>query len=152
MMPNSHKGNGYKNTHTGVPIDHDLLEILTPVISNRPKSAILLERWRNKQVPGTIRWERSDRGEWRTSSELNRPWYEIRNEAGLPEVIQYALRHSSIIRWLKAFVPTSLVAALHDTSEAMLRRHYGRHIADSLDDIAAGAVVPLMGRPVQEVV
>ena len=151
-MPTSHKGNGFKNAHTPVPVDADLIDVLKPVMTNRPKTAPLLERWRYEQVPGSIRWQRSERGEWRTSSELNRLWNEMRIEVGKPDVIQYALRHSSIIRWLKALMPAQYVAVLHDTSEAMIRRHYGRYIVDRLDDIAAAAVVPLMGKKSPNVV
>ena len=62
----------------------------------------------------------------------------------MPDVIPYALRHSSIVRGIKAGLPIRLVAALHDTSVAMIERHYSRWIVDGLDELAAGAVVPLV--------
>jgi len=75
---------------------------------------------------------------------LVRPWHAIRERAGLPDVIPYALRHSSIVRGIRANLPIRLVAALHDTSVAMIERHYGRWVADGLDALAASAVVPLL--------
>ena len=48
------------------------------------------------------------------------------------------------MRGIKANLPIRLVAALHDTSVAMIERHYGRYIADGLDELAARSVVPLV--------
>ena len=62
----------------------------------------------------------------------------------MPEVIPYALRHSSIVRGIRANLPIRLVAALHDTSVQMIERHYGKWVVDGLDDLAARAVVPLV--------
>ena len=62
----------------------------------------------------------------------------------MPDVIPYAFRHSSIVRGIRANLPIRLVAALHDTSVAMIERHYGRFIADGLDELAARSVVPLI--------
>jgi len=59
-------------------------------------------------------------------------------------VIPYALRHTSIVRGIRANQPIRLVAALHDTSVTMIERHYGRYIADGLDELAARSVVPLV--------
>ena len=60
------------------------------------------------------------------------------------DVVPYALRHSSIVRQLRAGLPVRLVAALHDTSSAIIERHYAAAIVDALDDVAAGAVIPLV--------
>lgn len=62
----------------------------------------------------------------------------------MPETIPYALRHTSIMRGLKAGLPIRLVAANHDTSVEMIERHYGRFISDALDELAARAVIPLV--------
>ena len=62
----------------------------------------------------------------------------------MPDVIPYALRHSSIVRGLKANLPIRLVAALHDTSVQMIERHYAKWIADGLEELAAQALVPLL--------
>jgi integrase len=53
-----------------------------------------------------------------------------------PDVTLYALRHTSIVRQLKAGVPIRVVAALHDTSVQMIERHYSKYIADVSDDLA----------------
>jgi len=144
MMPVSRKGRGGKSGSSPVPVGKDVLEALLPAITGRSRDAFLLERWRQKQVAGSIRWERVGRGPWQTPSEIVRPWGQIRELAGLPGVIPYALRHSSIVRGIRANLPIRLVAALHDTSVAMIERHYGRWIADGLDELAARAVVPLV--------
>lgn len=144
IVPASRKGKGKKGTGTPVPIGPDIMEALSPAVTGRAKDAPLLERWRSKQVAGTIRWERSGRGAWQSSSELNRTWAAIRERAEMPDVIPYAFRHSSIVRGIRANLPIRLVAALHDTSVAMIERHYGRFIADGLDELAARSVVPLI--------
>jgi hypothetical protein len=61
-------------------------------------------------------------------------------------VIPYALRHSSIVRGIRANLPIRLVAALHDTSVPMIERHYGRWIVDGLEELAARAIVPLVSQ------
>lgn len=144
MMPVSRKGKGGKSGSTPIPIGADVMEVLLPATAGRAKDAVLLERWRSKQAPGGIKWERVGRGAWQTPSELGRPWDAIRERADMPEVIPYALRHSSIVRGIRFNLPIRLVAALHDTSVAMIERHYGRYIADGLDELAARAVVPLV--------
>ena len=77
----------------------------------------------------------------------------MRERAKMPEVIPYALRHSSIVRGIRAGPPLRLVAALHDTSTAMIERHYAKWITTGLDEMARAAIVPLVpedgGRVVQ---
>jgi hypothetical protein len=71
-------------------------------------------------------------------------WADIVAAAGLPAgTVPYSLRHSSIVRGLAAGLPTRLVAALHDTSSAMIEKHYAAFIADAMDELAARAIVPL---------
>ncbi|WOS64256.1 tyrosine-type recombinase/integrase [Sinorhizobium fredii] len=144
MVPASRKGRGIKSGSTPVPVGKDVLDALLPVMTGRTDDAPLLERWRWKQVSGGIRWERAGRGPWDSAGEIMRPWHDIRARAEIPGVIPYALRHSSIVRGIRANLPIRLVAALHDTSVAMIERHYGRWIADGLDELAARAVVPLV--------
>lgn len=145
MVPVSRKGRGGKSGSTPVPVGKDVLDALLPVTVGRENDAPLLERWRNKQVAGEVgRWEKHERGPWQSPSELTRPWNAIRDRAEMPDVIPYALRHSSIVRGIRANLPIRLVAALHDTSTPMIERHYGRWIADGLDELAARAVVPLV--------
>ncbi|HET7575693.1 MAG TPA: integrase [Sphingomicrobium sp.] len=144
IMPVSRKGKGSKVAGTPIAIGSDVLSALRPVTAGRPGTAPLLERWRRKQVAGGIRWERAARGPWQNASELRRSWEIIRGRSGMPDVIPYALRHTSIVRGIRANQPIRLVAALHDTSVAMIERHYGRYIADGLDELAARSVVPLV--------
>lgn len=145
IIPVSLKGKRGKTGSTPFPLGRDVLDAMAGATSGRSKDAPLLERWRSKQVAGSIRWERIGRGAWRTASELNRPWAAIRERADLPkDVVVYSLRHSSIVRFLSDNQPIRLVAALHDTSVAMIERHYGRFIADGLEEMAARSVVPLV--------
>jgi integrase len=51
-----------------------------------------------------------------------------------PATTPYALRHSSIVRMLLASVPTRVVAAHHDTSVAMIEKHYARYIVGDPSD------------------
>ncbi len=145
MVPTSRKGKGRKARATPVPIGPDVLAALLPAIKGRAPGEPLLTRKRLAQAAGSIRWVEAGRGAWGTPSELVRPWAAIREAVGLaPDVVPYALRHSSIVRGIRAGLPLRLVAAMHDTSVAMIERHYGRWIADGLDDLAAAAVVPLV--------
>ncbi len=144
MVPASRKGREGKTSHAPVPVGVDVLDALLPAATGRAKDAALLERWRHEQVAGGIQWQRAGRGQWMAAGELTRPWRLIRERAGMPSVIPYALRHSSIVRGIRANLPIRLVAALHDTSVAMIERHYGHWIADGLGDMAAAAVMPLV--------
>lgn len=149
MMPVSRKGRGKKKvSHVAVRVGEDVIAELRPAVAGRRGTEPLLERWRHKQVPGTNgkpQWVRDKRGPWLNASELTRPWQQIISRAGLPaDVVPYALRHSSIVRQLRAGLPVRLVAALHDTSSEMIEAHYAAAIVDALDSLAAGAVVPLV--------
>jgi integrase len=58
------------------------------------------------------------------------------------EVTMYCLRHSSIVRMLLRNVPIRLVATLHNTSAAMIERHYSRHITEHcIDDITRAGLL-----------
>lgn len=48
----------------------------------------------------------------------------------------YTLRHSSIIRQIRANVPLRVIAFTHDTSTAEIERTYGRYLNDASDDLA----------------
>jgi len=144
LVPQSFKGKKRAVEYTRVQVGDDTLAALAKVIVDRPASAPLLERWRLRQT-GPMEWERVDRGSWRSSSEMLRLWKRAARDAGLPaSSIPYALRHSSIVRGLRFGLPIRLVAALHDTSVAMIERHYSRWITEGLDELAARAVVPLI--------
>lgn len=144
MVPASRKGREAKTGHVPVPVGADVLDALLPAVTGRAKDAVLLERWRHTQIAGSIEWQRSERGPWLAAGELTRPWRLIRARAKMPDVIPYALRHTSIVRGIRANLPIRLVAALHDTSVTMIERHYGRWIADGLTEMAAAAVMLLV--------
>jgi integrase len=151
MVPESFKGKKHATAYIRVQVGADTLAVLAPAIEGRPPSAPLLERWRHIQVKTAKRlnatqvWERGERGPWTTPSEMSRLWHQACDDAGVPaSTIPYALRHSSIVRGLRFGLPIRLVAAIHDTSVAMIERHYSRWITEGLDEMAARAVVPLI--------
>ena len=152
LVPVSRKGRVGKSGTTPVAVGKDVFEALLPAVAGRSVDAPLLERWRHKQAAGGIKWERAGRGPWQSSSEIVRPWHVIRQCVRMPDVIPYALRHSSIVRGIKAGLPIRLVAAMHDTSVPMIERHYSRWIVDGLDELAARAVVPLVPQDAGKVV
>jgi integrase len=57
------------------------------------------------------------------------------------DVTIYCLRHSSIVRMLLANIPIRLVASLHNTSVAMIEKHYSKHIAEYGDEHARVALL-----------
>ena len=123
MMPTSRKGRGKKKiTQRPVPITASLAERL----ANR-KGTLLL---------------RPNGGTWNKSNHSRR-FTEAAKVAGLdPSVVTiYALRHTSIVRQLLANVPVRVVAALHDTSVAMIEKNYSKYIADHADELARKALL-----------
>lgn len=144
MVPQSYKGRKRQLEYIRVQVGADTLAAIAPAVTGRPLSAPLLEHWRLRQV-APMEWERVDRGAWSAPSEMTRMWKRAMADAGLPAAtIPYALRHSSIVRGLRAGLPIRLVAALHDTSVAMIERHYSRWITEGLDELVARAVVPIV--------
>ena len=145
MVPASHKGKGPKTqSHVPVPVGADVLEALRPATAGRTGTETLLLRPRWRQTSPT-EWKVVDRSAWRSAAELARPWADIIAKAQLPAgIVPYALRHSAIVRGIRAGLPIRLVAALHDTSTAMIERHYAAYIASALDELAGRAVVPLL--------
>ena len=145
MMPTSRKGRGQKQIeHTAIAVSREVIDSLAPVLDGRKRDAVLLERWRHIQKSPTD-WSQDRRGPWKSASELARPWSQILQETGLSsDIIPYCLRHSSIVRGLRAGLPTRHVAALHDTSSAMIEKHYSAYIVDAMDDLAAKAVTSLL--------
>jgi integrase len=147
MIPQSFKGKKRSLQYIRVVVGADTLAALAPVVDGRPFSAPLLEHWRLRQI-GPLKWERDNRGPWVAPSEMTRQWKRAVEAAGLPAVtIPYALRHSSIVRGLRAGLPIRLVAALHDTSVQMIERHYSRWITEGLDELVARAVIPIVSEP-----
>jgi integrase len=153
MVPVSHKGKGEKQiTHIAVPLPKDVVERLLRVARGRPGHETLLLRWHHRQVAGNSnvglapRWERVERRPWANAAALARPWDRILSRACLSsDLVPYCLRHSSIVRGLRAGLPVSLVAAVHDTSAAMIEKHYGAFIVDASEDLLRRAMVSMSG-------
>jgi integrase len=151
MVPTSRKGRGLKaRTHIAVPLPADALARLRPLVAARRGNAPLLLRWHHKQIEGDKatgrlpEWVQTERRSWRLAAEMTRPWRAALTAAGLPgDLIPYCLRHSSIVRGLRVGLPVRLVAAAHDTSVAMIEKHYAAFIVDATEDLLRRALVPL---------
>ena len=84
---------------------------------------------------------RSDGEPWNADSpsgDYRHRFADVVEVVGLPaSATMYLFRHSSIARRLLQGMQISVVASLHDTSEAMIRAHYGKFIIedDAVDDI-----------------
>jgi integrase len=131
MMPKSAKGGGRnrsqkKHERCSVPITVQLAAKLREAAKDRAGDAPLLT-----QCDGSA-W--ADNPGQRYHRHIDK----IVMAIGLdPAVISiYSMRHSSIVRRLLQNVPVRLVAALHDTSVAMIERHYAKYIAEHADDHA----------------
>ncbi|HEV2572013.1 MAG TPA: tyrosine-type recombinase/integrase [Beijerinckiaceae bacterium] len=148
MVPTSRKGKGKKQiAKTAVRVGQDVIDALKPAIAGRKGTEPLFIRWRHIQTSPTV-WTRDHRGAWKTASEFTQPWKAIIEQAEMPaDTIPYCYRHSSIVRGLRAALPVKLVASLHDTSAAMIEKHYAAFIVDAMDELAARAVVPLSTAP-----
>jgi integrase len=55
----------------------------------------------------------------------------------------YALRHTSIVRLLEQNVSTKVVGAWHDTSAAMIEKHYSVHISDHTEALQKQTMLDL---------
>jgi hypothetical protein len=122
MMPVSRKGRGKKQvTHRAVPISQALADKLGKL-----------------KARGGLPFKDADGTSW---LEINLPWRFASAIDGVnlnnpDKVTMYAFRHTSIVRQLLAGVPTAVVARLHDTSTAMIEKHYSAYIADHTDALA----------------
>ncbi|WP_046862727.1 tyrosine-type recombinase/integrase [Microvirga massiliensis] len=146
MVPLSAKGKGAKaRRHVPVPVGPDVIDQLRPILNGRKGHEPLLERWRYRQTSPTV-WERHERGPWKAAAELTRPWKEIVKAAQLPAgTAPYALRHTSIVRSLRNNISTRFVALAHDTSVAMIEKHYAAYVSDHVSEIMRRAVEPVIG-------
>jgi integrase len=162
MVPLSRKGRGTKaQSHVPVPLPDDVVARLRALVAGRPGHDPLLMRWHHVPVPGEPAkgrlpsWERAERRPWRHAAELTRHWHRALADAGLSAgLVPYSLRHSSIVRGLRAGLPVRLVAAVHDTSMAMIERHYAAFIVDQTEELLRRAVVPMAAAtvsPIREV-
>ena len=136
MMPKSAKGGGRnrsqkKHERYSVPITVQLATKLREAARGRAGDASLLLQ--------------SDGRPWDNNPGQNyhRDVDKVVVAIGLdPAVVtMYSLRHSSIVRMLLANVPVRLVASLHNTSVAMIEKHYSKHIAEYGDEHARVALL-----------
>jgi integrase len=131
MMPRSAKGRGQKRIERRpIPIPLSLAARLRAVAGDRPADAPLLQR------PDSAAWHSGH-------SDHSRPFERALAAAGLPKVVPYSLRHSSIVRALLRGLAVRLVADMHDTSIAMLERTYAKFIADHSDTAIRAAQLDL---------
>jgi integrase len=136
MMPKSAKGGGRnrsakKAERYSVPITRTLALTLKATAKGRAGDApLLLQR---------------DSRPWDANPGQNyhRQIDNIVTGIGLDpaDVTMYCLRHSSMVRMLLRNVPIRLVASLHNTSVAMIEKHYSKYITDHSDDISRKALL-----------
>lgn len=146
MIPTSHKGKGEKGvTHIATPLSDPDMGMFLPITFGRSDDEPLLMRWHHKRAGGaSLAWAKDERRAWVGSAEMTRDWRAACAAVGLSvSVIPYALRHSSIVRMLKAGLSIRLVAAAHDTSVAMIEKTYAKYIVDASEDLLRRAAVPM---------
>ena len=137
MMPKSAKGGGRNRSakkieRYSVPITRALAMRLKEAAKGRAGEAPLL-----LQSDGSP-WNKYPRHNYRRQVD------KVVSAIGLDpdEVTMYCLRHSSIVRMLLRNVPIRLVASLHDTSVAMIEKHYSRYVTEhSIDDITRAGLL-----------
>jgi integrase len=137
MMPKSAKGGGRNRSvkkveRYSVPITRTLALRLKAAAKGRAGEAPLLMQ--------------SDGRPWDNNPGQNyhRQIDNVVSAIGLDpaEVTMYCLRHSSIVRMLLRNVPIRLVASLHNTSVAMIEKHYSKYITEhSIDDITRAGLL-----------
>jgi Phage integrase family len=131
MMPSSRKGNGRKTVlRRPVPISIGFAQRLRNASEGKLADAPLFVKATGE------RWSKSDHSRL-FARVVNTA--EVAVDEDAPITIS-ALRHSSIVRQLLANVPVRVVAALHDTSVAMIERTYSRYIVDHTDAMARASM------------
>jgi integrase len=136
LMSKSAKGGGRnraqkKAERYSVPITVQLAAMLKAAANGRADDAPLL-----LQSDGTP-WDNNP------GQSYHRDVDKVVTAIGLdPAVVtMYALRHSSIVRMLLQNVPVRLVASLHNTSVAMIEKHYSKYITEHSDEISRHALL-----------
>ena len=144
MVPGASKGrSATARPPVAVPLSDAVIEKLLPAVEGRAADEPLLLRWAYRNV-GPFKWEKDCRRPWGPAYEIEKPWAATIAAAEVPtDTIMYALRHSSIVRGLRAGLPIRLVASLHDTSSEMIEKHYSAFIVDMTEDLARRAVLAL---------
>ena len=135
MMSKAAKGGSRKRVEKkhqrySVPITTDLAAKLRAAAKGRADDAPLLLQ--------------SDGNPWgdNPGAGYHRDVAKIVAEIGAdPDATMYSMRHSSIVRQLKYSVPIRIVASLHNTSVAMIEKHYSKFITEYSDDISRKALL-----------
>lgn len=143
MVPGAAKGrSATARPPVAVPLSEAVIEKLLPAVEGRATDEPLLMRWAYRNV-GPFKWEKDFRRAWGPAHEIEKPWTATLERTEVPaDTIMYALRHSSIVRGLRAGLPIRLVASLHDTSSEMIEKHYSAFIVDVTEELARrGALV-----------
>ena len=142
MMPGSKKGRAARTRPpVPIPLADEVMVKLGPAIHDRHPDEPLLMRWAYRNV-GPFKWEKERRRPWIYAYEVDKYWSATIERAELPAgTIMYALRHSSIVRGLRAGLPVRLVASLHDTSTEMIEKHYSAFIVDMTEELARRAAL-----------
>jgi len=130
MVPASHKGRGGgRGGHVGVPLTPSLAAGLHAAAAGRSPSAPLLTRADGKAWQPRI-------------ADHREAFARAAKAAKLPAgTTIYSLRHSSIARALLRGTPIKVVSGWHDTSTAIVERHYGRFIKHHADDLIRAALL-----------
>jgi integrase len=144
MIPSSRKGkNRQAEARVAVPVGVDVMRRMRPIIKGRRETEPLLLRWSYRKTGGPGNWTKDKRQGWRRAYEVDELWKKALIVAGIPtDTLMYALRHSSIVRGLKKNLPVRLVAALHDTSVEMIKKHYAAYIIDMTEEMARRTLMP----------
>ena len=130
MVPASRKGRGGgRGGHVGVPLMPALAALLRKAAAGRPANAPLLTR--------------ADGAAWQPRiADHREAFVRAAKAANLPAgTTIYSLRHSSIARALLHNTPIKVVGDWHDTSTAIIERHYGRFIKHHTDDLIRAALL-----------
>ena len=152
MIPVSRKGRGTKKTtYIGVRVGDDILAALTKVtVGPKARSLCCFARDGDRSLLHAGRRRTNVSVGVSPPSSSARGWRSPQWRDYLQERFLCASTSSSIVRGLRAGLPIRLVAALHDTSSAMIERHYAAFIVDAMDELAARAVIPLTTEPATE--
>jgi integrase len=140
IVPPSNKGKGKRPPPARVEVPPALCaELLAR--GRRPATEVLLlqsngERWNSRVVWKLFRKAVIGAG-------LDPDNYRIEGHDEPMKISSYALRHSHIVDQLEKGLEPQIVALMHDTSRAMIDRHYARHADDRARERLRAAVTDL---------
>jgi integrase len=120
MVWTSNKGGGRKvrvPEQRAFPISQRLAAILRKRIAKRGKDKPLFDKI----------WD------------VSKKFRKVLERLGMdPTLSPYTMRHSSIIRQIRAGTPLRIIAFAHDTSQRMIEATYARYLNDAADDLRKG--------------